>query len=151
MSGDQPASCVDEVLRQALVAQISGDFLGATRSYLFAFKKQPSMAPCMRDEFVSALRSVSPCTDRDGGESERFQLSSKSASARRRPREGYEEHDAAESRELNAVLPFWRLAASIFPDDTEVRAPWPMMCLCVARLAKWLVNATTCSSFWGTC
>uniref|UniRef100_A0A7S1EBS1 Methyltransferase domain-containing protein n=2 Tax=Hemiselmis andersenii TaxID=464988 RepID=A0A7S1EBS1_HEMAN len=45
--------------REAMIAHVSRDYLGALRRYLFAFKVQPSLAPHFHEEFMTLLRDSS--------------------------------------------------------------------------------------------
>lgn len=58
-----PQSQGERIVREALVAQVSGDVIGALRRYLFGFKIQPSLTETIREEFVCCLYESSSHMD----------------------------------------------------------------------------------------
>ena len=112
---------IDDIVRKALVEQIAGNYLESTRCFLLAFKIQPSVAPSLREEFLTALRSLSNLSDES--KSERKPTRSKPSSRLSSSAElSHESGQVKEPhhRELQGALPLWRLASSVYPNDVEV-------------------------------
>ena len=115
---------VEDIIRKALVEQIQGNFIAAARCFLLAFKIQPAVAADLRDEFLAALRSLSTNSNvQDVAEMGRKQIRSKSSSrtSGKVINGSHSIPEGSECRELEDALPYWRLAASIFHQDVEVR------------------------------
>ena len=119
-SMDSPS--VNDIVRKALVEQIAGNYLESTRCFLLAFKIQPSVAPSLRDEFLTGLRSLSKLSDEPNTERKpmRSKPSSRLSSSFEQPHESHQIQEP-HHRELQAALPLWRLASSVYPNDVEVQ------------------------------
>ena len=123
---DRPgAPTVDDIIRKALIEQIQGNFAAATRCFLLAFKIQPAVAPDLRNEFLTALRSLSNLQheaiippSNSNNRVNRSKASSRAAS--KSPKDTEEITEDSQRHCLESALPFWRLAASIYPNDVEV-------------------------------
>lgn len=119
---DRPgAPSVDDIVRKALIEQIQGNFAAATRCFLLAFKVQPSVASDLREEFLTALRSLSNVQQQsflpDLISKIRISRSKSSSRSQKDPEDSNEDvHRSC----LESALPFWRIAASIYPSDVEV-------------------------------
>ena len=94
LAGLELSPACGAMLKQALVAQVSGQLERAVHLYLMCFKMHPASASAFRDEFVQVLK-----------------LHSSSLLA---GRDDAGEQNAAKSLTLH------RLAASVLPGDSEV-------------------------------
>jgi hypothetical protein len=141
---DRPgAPSVDDIIRKALIEQIQGNFAAATRCFLLAFKVQPSVAPDLRGEFLTALRSLSNVQHDDilHQSKTRNRFNRSKASSRASIKDPDEITEDSQRQSLESALPFWRLAASIYTNDIEVNDDMIASFFCVAYLHMFLFQS----------